>query len=140
MNLLAAATTEPQRGWGGPVALVATALIFWVFTGMYRRFKEARQATSGTPSSRPTEITVSTVKPQVTATVDSENRGGGPSTAVVVRPAPAVAQQRTPVEEFVALRLGQMTTTQLVREAKKVLNVSDATAWRAVRKARKEQS
>jgi hypothetical protein len=37
--MLIAAATEPQRGWGGPVALAAACLIFWLFTLAYAKIK-----------------------------------------------------------------------------------------------------
>jgi len=138
MFFLAATTTaEPDAGWGRLVALVLTAVAFWAFTVGYKRYKDAQNTTSSNPSPAKIEAAVSTVKPQVTAAVDSDHRGAGATTAVVVR-TPATVAQPSPIDEFVRMRLNTMTTTQIVRDAKRALSVSDATAWRAIRKARKE--
>lgn len=133
-----AAAAEPHTGWGHPLALILTTLAFWAFTVGFKRYKQLRGTPSGTPSPASAAVTVTAVKPQLTATVDSENTPGGVSTAVVVRTPPAADEKTSAIDEFVALRLGKKTPTQIVREAKHVLKVSDATAWRAIRRARQE--
>lgn len=132
--LILSAAAEPQAGWGKLVALVGTALAFWAFTAAYKRYQEVRKAASANPSRATPSVTPSTPKPQLTGTPASNQGGPGVATAVVVRPA---TRQPRPIDEFVAQRLNKMPTSQIVREAKQVLKISDSTAWAAISQARK---
>jgi hypothetical protein len=133
-----AAAAEPDAGWGKLVALIVTALAFWAFTVGHKRYKQLKETPSKTHSSDPPQVTVNTVKPQVTAGVTADQGGDASGRAVVVHPTPPVPAERDDdgLEAFVALRLARMNTTQVVREAEKTFGVSAATAWRAVRRAR----
>ncbi len=133
-----AAAAEQNAGWGRLAALTLTALMFWAFTAGHKRWKQVKDVTpSKTHSPEPAAITVTAVKPQVTAGMTVDQGGDAPGRAVVVRPGPSAPQKRDDdMAEFIRLRTNTVGTTQLVREVQHQFNVSPATAWRAVRRVR----
>lgn len=118
---LATAATGSDRGWGHLIALLGAALVFWAGTTAHRRWLTTRDNPS------PTAIggVKNTVKPQVSGDSDSNDS----TRAVVVRSSPGL-------DEFVAARVGRQQPTQIVREAKRLFGKSEASIWRAIRKAR----
>jgi hypothetical protein len=121
--LLAATAAEPERGWGGPVALVIAGLVFWLGIQAHNRWKSTRE----TPSPTPTLIGgVTGVKPQVTAGSDTTTDTTPEGAAMAVRS----------LDDFVAGQVGKRPTMEIVREARRRFGKSQATVMRAIRKAR----
>jgi hypothetical protein len=72
MLILAAVTQEPQRGWGGPIALLIAGAIFIAFATGLHQFQEAREARRN-PSPTPPGGRGVRVKPQVSAGSDTDD-------------------------------------------------------------------
>lgn len=122
MVTLLAADAEPSQGWGGPVALILTALLFWAATSAHKRWLSTRENPSPTDGQK----SLTTVNPQVSGDSDSADSGK----AVAVRPTAAV-------DAFVAEKAGTKPATAVVREAAKRLRISESSAWRAWRRVTK---
>lgn len=122
MPIVVAAPAEPSAGWGRLVALMVTAALFYAFTQIHKRWKASRENPSPTDDRK----AVTTVKSQVRADSDS-----GDSTKVVA------ARSATNIDTFVAERIGRLTPSQIVREARRRLGTSEASVWRALRRARR---
>jgi hypothetical protein len=141
MNLYVAAPAEPTVGWGHPMALIITALVFWAFTSAYKRWKQVKNTPSQAPTSGPAQVTATTAKPQVNTGVAVDQGGNRAGTAVVVRPTPAppAVPDDDALVQYAALRLSRMNTTQIVREMKNAFGISERTAWRVVGRAKKNR-
>lgn len=124
--LLTAAASQPEGGWGRPIALVVAGLVFWLGTEAHKRYRATRKDPSPTPA---LGSGVSGVKPQVTAGSDTTS-DTTPKGAVAVRP---------PLEQFVAEQVGRRRTMEIVREAMRRYGVSESKVKRAMRKARGSQ-
>lgn len=60
--MLIAAASEPQRGWGGPVALVVAVAVFYLFTLVYDKIKNPSPPPPG--GAIPKTITAGQSKPR----------------------------------------------------------------------------
>jgi hypothetical protein len=121
MPVVLAVAAEPNTGWGGPLALVITVAVFYAFTQVYKRWKSVD---SPSPTDGPKAL--DGVKSQATA-------GGDP-----VDPTKVVAVRKgAQLEEFVGVRLANRDRpAQIIREAKRLHRVSEATVKRAIRRVR----
>ncbi|MGX6605684.1 hypothetical protein ACWKSP_26655 [Micromonosporaceae bacterium Da 78-11] len=135
---VAAQPAETHAGWGQLLALIGTALLFWAFTSIHKRWKETKNAPpSAAPSPALSAPTVKSVKPQVTAAVTPEIESVAAPAAVVVHQ-PTAAATNAALDEYIAVRFGRQSTAQIVRGAKRTLGVSESTVFRAIRKVREE--
>lgn len=67
--LTLAAAQEAPRGWGGPVAILAAVVVFYLFATTHQRIRDARR----TPSPTPRGGRGVRVKPQVRSVSDTDN-------------------------------------------------------------------
>ncbi len=147
--LYLAATAEPQRGWGNVTALIGAAVVFWLFTVGYRRWKQA-------PESSPTTVALPAgdgIKPQLSAGVDPSDPADDPSrpaldatpagagtNRVAVPPAPRPAPAAAVGNDLDSWVKGQVVAQRrpvdIIREAGTRFGRSQATVKRAIKKAR----
>lgn len=126
MTTIAAGQTQ-YGGWGNPVALILAALVFWGAVSAHRRWKQVK--TNSLPPAK-TKKAIDTVKPQVKADSDSDRQlpsaGGGE----------VVPLRNAAVDTYVTDRLGSEPPTDIVRGLVAQFGMSEATAWRALRRVR----
>lgn len=116
--VLAAASTEPQAGWGRLTALILTGLFFWAATKAHQRWILTRDDSSPTASG---EVTAG-AKPQVRAV------GGTSGTSS--------EKGSKDLDVFVGQKVGRARTTDIVRAAQHRYRVSRRTAMRAISRAK----
>lgn len=127
MTVLAAATAEPNAGWGKLLALVIAAGVFWIGKTIYERW----MSVPGDPHS-PTDgaVALEGVKPQVTDPADP-----------VLTPSGEVAKRGEPdLDVFVKRQVGRARPSQIIRAAKAKFGASESTIKRAMRKAKEPKS
>lgn len=121
--ILAAATHEPNAGWGKLLALVGAAALFWLFTTAHGRYKSV-QGKPLPPADEP--LALEGVNPQV-------NNGSDPN----LTPSPAPSGEGvTDLDGFVKTHVATARPTHIIKAARTRFGVSESTVKRRIRAAR----
>lgn len=157
---LAAAAAEPDRGWGGPLALLAAVIIFIAISQGWEWWQARKIDTSSPPLDDPD--TMIGVNPQVRTVSDTDDtdtdtihewgrvsrarqrmkviRGWVWAPKEAVDDVDQAGAEGVPLEEFVAeLDRAGVPYAQIVRRSMQHYGVSEATAKRRIRDARTDR-
>jgi hypothetical protein len=149
--LLAAPAPAAENGWGGVLALLLTAGVFWGLVTVHRRWREEKanggpvDHSPALPSAEPSNG----LNPQVSGPVDPFEPAGEPVSAEVGRSRDCEVElvpSRTPpgtptaqpaeLDRFVAARLRTQRPTEIISEAHRRFGRSRATVNRAIKRVR----